>query len=124
MTTQEVALKLVELCRTGRWQEAQDTLYHKDCKSIEPEGAPWPPVEGLEAIKKKGDQWAGMVEEVHSSFTSDPLVGDDYFVINSRTEATFKGMGRASLNEISLYEVRDGKIVREQFFYTPVTPGS
>jgi hypothetical protein len=123
MTTQEVADKLVELCRTGRWQEAQNTLYHNNCKSIEPEGAPWPLVEGLDAIKKKGDQWAAMVAEIHDNYISDPLVGDNYFVVNSRTEATFKGMGRASLNEISLYEVRDGKIVKEQFFYTPEVPG-
>ena len=122
MTTQEIAVKLVDLCRTGRWQEAQETLYHPDCKSIEPEGAPWPVAEGMEAIKEKGDQWASMVEEVHESFISDPLIGDHYFVINMQTDATFKGMGRGQLNELCVYEVRHGKIVTEQFFYTPVNP--
>ncbi|NNF32741.1 MAG: hypothetical protein HKN68_01445 [Saprospiraceae bacterium] len=63
-----------------------------------------------------------MVEEVHESYTSGPIVSDNFFAINSRTEVTFKGIGRTSLNEISLYEVKEGKIVREQFFCTPMTP--
>jgi hypothetical protein len=30
---------------------------------------------------------------------------------------TVKGHGRIQINEIMLYEVKDGKIVLEQFFY-------
>jgi hypothetical protein len=32
-------------------------------------------------------------------------------------DATYKGMGRQKMDEIALYEVKDGKIVKEQFFY-------
>jgi hypothetical protein len=32
-------------------------------------------------------------------------------------DETFKGMGRNKMDEIAVYEVRDGKIVKEQFFY-------
>jgi limonene-1,2-epoxide hydrolase len=32
-------------------------------------------------------------------------------------DATMTGMGRMQLDEICVYEVKDGKIVFEQFFY-------
>jgi len=32
-------------------------------------------------------------------------------------DATMKGRGRINLEEICVYQVRNGKIVREQFFY-------
>jgi len=32
-------------------------------------------------------------------------------------DCTYKGMGRQKMDEIALYEVKDGKIVKEQFFY-------
>ncbi|MGV3597859.1 MAG: SnoaL-like domain-containing protein [Bacteroidota bacterium] len=33
-------------------------------------------------------------------------------------DITVSGFGRIDINEIMLYEVRNGKIVLEQFFYT------
>jgi hypothetical protein len=30
---------------------------------------------------------------------------------------TVKGQGRMKMDEIAVYEVKDGKIVKEQFFY-------
>ena len=32
-------------------------------------------------------------------------------------DVTMKGAGRVKMDEIALYEVKDGKIVKEQFFY-------
>ena len=32
-------------------------------------------------------------------------------------DATFKGMGRQKIEEICVYETKDGKIVKEQFFF-------
>jgi hypothetical protein len=32
-------------------------------------------------------------------------------------DATFKGRGRVNMEEICVYQVKDGKVVREQFFY-------
>ena len=36
MATEEVAKKLVELCRKGAFEEAITTLYDKDVVSVEP----------------------------------------------------------------------------------------
>jgi hypothetical protein len=32
-------------------------------------------------------------------------------------ECTMKGMGRTKMDEIAVYEVKDGMIVKEQFFF-------
>ncbi len=121
MNTQEVANRLVELCRSGKYDEAQNELYSQDAISIEPEGGPWQArVEGMEGIKQKGQQWAEMAEEVHSAETSDPIVAGDFFSVIMKNDVTFKGMGRAQIEEVAVFGVKDGKIVSEQFFYTPM----
>ncbi len=121
MTTEEVAKRLTELCREGKWDQAQNELYAEHACSIEPIGAPWPVAEGLDAIKKKGDQWAASVEASHGFEMSDPLIGGDHFSVSMKNDITFKGMGRLTFDEICVYKVAEGKIVEERFFYTPMT---
>ena len=41
MNTQEIAKKLVEMCRQGKYLEAQNELYAENAVSIEPEGSPF-----------------------------------------------------------------------------------
>ena len=120
MTTQEVANQLVDLCRKGEWAQVQQNLYDQDCESIEPAGTPWGNVKGMDAIAKKGEQWASSIEEFHGNEVSEPLVAGDFFSVRMSTDTTFKGMGRVHFEELCLYEVKDGKIVKEQFFYTPM----
>ena len=45
------------------------------------------------------------------------LVADGWFSIAMGIDATYKDRGRMAMREICVYQVRDGKIVREQFFY-------
>lgn len=119
MTTQEVADKLVELCGQGDWQQVHDELYHAEAESIEPAGTPWGNVKGMEAIAKKGEQWKGMIEEFHGNEVSAPIVAENFFAVRMVSDTTMKGMGRMKFEELAIYEVKDGKIVKEQFFYTP-----
>ena len=119
MTTQEIANRLVELCRTGAWDKAFEELYSKDAVSIEMPGGPWPErCEGMEAIAAKGETWQGMVEEFHGVEVSDPLVAGEHFTCTMTMDITMKGMPRARNEEICVYTVKDGKIVTEQFFYS------
>ena len=118
MTTQEVGDKLVAYLRQGKIFEAQAELYADEMVSIEPETAMPPQVtKGKEAIAEKGKQFASMIEERHGGSCSDPIAGGRYFSISMSLDATMKGMGRQLLDEICVYEVKDGKIVQEQFFY-------
>ncbi len=123
MNTKEVANKLVEYCRNGQFEEAMKDLYGHNIVSVEPDGSPAPRIEGIDAVVQKGIQFMESVEEMHGMTLSDPLVADSFFSLVMTMDVTFKGAPRMTMEEICLYEVRDGKIVYEQFFYTPAPQG-
>jgi hypothetical protein len=117
MTTKEIAERLVVLCREGKVEAAQKELYADDAINIEPYGTPAYPKEtkGLNAIIEKGHQFAAMIEQVHSISISDPLVAGSSFAYAMQLDATIKGQGRMNLDELCIYEVKDGKIISERF---------
>lgn len=119
MTTQEVANRFNELSQTGQWDKIQDELYAEDAVSIEPEKpeVPLKRAEGLAAIKEKGKQFGAMVEEMHGGYSNKPEVAGSHFAVAMGMDCTMTGMGRMKMDEIAVYEVRDGKIVKEQFFF-------
>jgi len=117
MTTQQVANRLVELCRIGQIQQAQEELYGKNMVSIEPKGAPIEKAEGLHAVVEKGKQFASMIEERHGGSITDPIVAGNHFSMGMTLDATMKGRGRVLLEEICIYKVENGKIIFEQFVY-------
>ena len=118
MTTQEVANRFHDLAQTGQWDKIQDELFADNAVSIEPPHSQgMQSAEGMEAIKQKGKQFGEMVEEMHGGYTSAPVVAGKFFSVAMGMDCTMKGMGRQKMDEIALYEVKDGKIVREQFFY-------
>lgn len=125
MTTQTVARRLVELCRAGRFEQAQQELYDEDAVSIEPEGIPpgmLGDVTGLEAIRGKGRRFWGAVETFHVVRCTEPLIAGNWFTVALDVDATFKGMGRMEIRELCVYRVEDGRIVHEQFFYDEYEP--
>lgn len=118
MTTKDVANRLYELFQENKWMEAQQELFSEDAESIEPKDSPGlQSVKGIDAIRKKGEDFNNMVEEVHGGWVSEPVVAGKYIAIAMGMDCTYKGMGRQKMDEIALYEVKDGKIVKEQFFY-------
>ena len=118
MTTQEVANRFNELAQTGQWEQIQNELFAENAVSIEPPGSQGlPTVEGLSAIKEKGKKFSEMVEEMHGGYSTPPVVGGKFFSVAMGMDCTMKGMGRQKMDEIAVYEVKDGKIVKEQFFY-------
>jgi len=118
MTTKDVANRLYELFQVNKWMEAQQELFSNDAESIEPKDSPGlQSVKGIDAIRKKGEDFNNMVEEVHGGWVSEPIVAGKYIAVAMGMDCTYKGMGRQKMDEIVLYEVKDGKIVKEQFFY-------
>jgi ketosteroid isomerase-like protein len=120
MNVEAIATRLVKLCREGKFVEAQQELYADDAISIEPEGQPpgaLGNVKGMEPIFEKKRQFNAGLEQVHGVSMSDPLIAGNWFTAVLTLDATAKGGGRVSLNEICVYRVRDGKIAHEQFFY-------
>jgi hypothetical protein len=119
MTTQDIANRLYELCVEGKFDQAQQELYADNALSIEPVGSPGlQNVQGLDEIIKKGHDFQSSIEEVHGSSVSQPIIAGNHFALTLIFDATFKGMGRIQMEEVCVYEVKDGKVVKEQFFYT------
>ncbi len=118
MTTKEIANRLSELFKENKWDQAQDELFSPDARSIEPPHAVGlQSVQGMPAIKKKGADFNSMVEEMHGGWVGEPIVAGNHIAVTMGMDATMKGAGRLKMEEIALYEVKDGKIVSEQFFY-------
>lgn len=118
LTTAEVAAKFNQLSKEGNWDKIQNELYAENAVSIEPPNSPgMQSVEGLAAIKQKGKMFSEMVEEMHGGYSTDPVVAGNHFSVGMGMDVTMKGQGRMKMDEIALYEVKDGKIVKEQFFY-------
>ncbi|MDI9238381.1 nuclear transport factor 2 family protein [Lysobacter sp. LF1] len=114
----QIAQRLVELCREGKYEQAHEELYAADAVSIEGNGLqPDGVTRGLDAIREKGRQWADNIVEVHGGSVGEPIVAPGWFSVVMGIDATYKDMGRVAMQEICVYGVRDGKIVHEQFFY-------
>ena len=118
MSTEQIAKRLVELCRKGEYEQAQKELYADDAVSIEMDGSQGlGNAKGLAAIFEKGRQFNAMLEAVHGGTVSEPVIAGNWFSVAATLDATMKGRGRVNMREICAYGVRDGKIFREQFFY-------
>ncbi|HOZ50283.1 MAG TPA: nuclear transport factor 2 family protein [Chitinophagaceae bacterium] len=117
MTTQEVANRFYELAQEGKFDEILSTLFSKDAKSIEPQVGPFQSVEGLDAIVEKGKVFNSQIEEMHGGFTNPPIVAGNFFACTMGMDVTMKGHPRMNMEEVAVYEVKDGKIISEQFFF-------
>jgi hypothetical protein len=118
-STAAVAQELVNLCRAGRNLEAISKLYSPKIVSIESVGSEEMPAEmtGIDAIRQKNEGWF-QNNEVHKAEANGPFVGENQFAVQYTFDVTFKPTGqRTEMSEMALYTVKDGKIVREQFFY-------
>ncbi len=118
MTTEEVAKKLVRLCKEGRYPEAYD-MYAEDAVSMEMDG--W--VAGEQITKGKSNifegfnQWQSNIQEMHGGSVGDPVVAGNHFVVPMTSDVTFKQGGRVQMDELCVYEVANGQIKKAQFFY-------
>ena len=118
MTTQEVADRFNELAQQEKWFEIQDEFFADNVKSIDPPNSPYfGYAEGKAAVRKKGEDFVSRITEAHSLYTSEPIVAGNHFAVGREKDITVQGHGRIQIKQIMLYEVKDGKIVLEQFFY-------
>lgn len=118
MTTQQVADQLVAMCRAGKVEEVKVEFFTEETISIEPcEGILPKETKGLKAIQQKANLFISHVDEFFGSTITDPIVAGDWFTVGWDTDLKMKGEDRKLNKEICLYQVKDGKIISEQFFY-------
>jgi hypothetical protein len=119
MNAFEVGKKLVELCKQGKNVEAMQTLYSPDILSVEaadnPAGAR--ETRGLDGVLAKSKWWSEN-HTVHSAEVEGPWPNGDRFIVRFKYDLTNKPSNRRmTMDEMGLFTVENGKVVREEFFY-------
>lgn len=118
MNTQEVANRWAELCREGKNLDCVNELYAENVTSREMPGMPEAElVSGRDNVWAKNKEWLESVEEFHAGEISDPIVAENHFTSKMSFDVTFKDRGRQQMEELAVFEVQNGKITNEQFFY-------
>lgn len=108
MTTQEVAKRYYELIQLHQYEKIQDEFYTPDAASIEPENDSKLPLvtKGIEALRQKEALFFSQVEEMHSSYMSEPVVSTFFFSMVTGMDVTMRGKQRKNKKQICVFEVR------------------
>ena len=119
MQANDVAKKLVELCRHGKNLEAISSLYAKDIVSVEAHETPTmaKKMQGVEAVIEKNKWWFEN-HIIHSASVDGPYVNGDKFAVYFKYDVTMKSDSkRIKMDEVGVYTVADGKVTHEEFLY-------
>jgi hypothetical protein len=124
MTTMDIGKEVAALCKQGKNQEAIDRFYSSNIESVEPVAMPGmgQTQKGIQAIKGKNQWW---VENhlIHGGTVDGPYPHGDRFILRFKYDVTPKHTGnRMTMDETGLYTVQNGKIVKEEFFYSMSPP--
>ncbi len=121
-TANEVGQRLVEMCKANQWREAIVELYADDVESAEAHDSPTGDrprvIRGKDAVLGKTDWWYSNTI-THGTEVIGPFPhGDDSFAVIFKMDVTMKPVGqRFKMEEVAVYEVKDGKVARERFYY-------
>lgn len=118
MNTNDVAQKWTQMCREGKNLDCIEELYAENITSREMPGMPGEIVSGKQNVWNKNKEWLDNVAEWHGGEISEPTVTDKHFTTKMTFDVTFKDRGRQQMEEVAVFEVDNGKIVNEQFFYS------
>ena len=118
MTVEQIASRLADLCREEKFDVAQKELYADDAVSIEPNEVPGfdKETKGLKALIEKDKKFRAMVEARYGTTVSAPLIVGNVFTFILTMDIKLKGQDRMTMSELCVYQVKDGKIISEQFF--------
>jgi hypothetical protein len=109
----ELDAELNEMIRQGRALEAFERFYAEDVVMVENDVA----YEGKALNRKKEQEYFASIAEVHDAGVGHTAVGDGVSFCEQWFEATFVDGRRARLEEVAVRTWRDGKVVRERFYY-------
>ena len=115
MNTEQIAKRLVELCRTGDYETCYSELYSPDIISHEASDFGGGTVTGLDAIHEKGKMWKESMQELLSSFADDAIVSTNSFACVMGFSAIMRDGTTMDARELAIYKVSNGKIIEEWF---------
>lgn len=112
----EVGKDIVSMFNRGQMAEIEGKYWSPDVASIEGLGVNlgW---FGQKAVREKNAGW--MADHViHGAAAEGPFVGSSGFAIRFKMDVETKSTGkREMMDEVGVYQLHNGKIVREEFMY-------
>ncbi|HRJ27788.1 MAG TPA: nuclear transport factor 2 family protein [Fimbriimonadaceae bacterium] len=119
MTVEEIAKGLVADCQKGDYEAPYGKYYSPNIVSIESTPGDFHECVGLEAVAKKGEWWMTTFEVLDAE-ADGPWINGNQFAVKFEMKVKHRESGQEmEIEEIALYTVEDGKIVREVFFAEP-----
>ena len=99
--------------------EAVDAYYADDITIVEGNGDTF---QGRDTQKGRIQEWLESVEEIHGGEISaiaahETAPGTGVVFVESSTDATFKGAGRMTFEEVAVQQWTDGKVTHERFYF-------
>lgn len=99
--------------------DALDTYYHDDVEIVEGNGDTF---HGKDTQRGRIQEWMQSVEDIHdggirSLAANETSPGTGVVFAETYTDATFKGSGRWTMEEVAVQQWKDGKVVHERFYY-------
>ena len=120
MSAMEIGKELVALCQQGKNLEAIEKFYSPNIVSVEAFSMPGmdQAQTGIEAIKAKNKWWSEN-HEVHAAEIRGPFPNGDRFALLLSYDVTPTHSGqRMTMEEVGLYTVENGKVIKEEFFFS------
>lgn len=112
----DIGQSLVSMFNEGKFKEIEEAYWSSDVVSVEGYGVnmAW---HGRVKVEEKNAGW--MADHViHGANAQGPYVGATGFAVKFQMDVETKSSGqRQVMEEVGVYDVRDGKIVREEFMY-------
>ena len=105
---------LNDLVLKGKALEAFDKYYHEDVVMQENES---PATVGKEANRLREIDFFGSITEFREANAVDIAVGENISYVKWHFDYTHKDWGVRKYTQVSVQTWKDGKIVKEQFFY-------
>lgn len=112
----DIGTDLVALFNAGRSVDAENKWYDRNIESVEGVGVSmaW---RGRKAVQAKSDWWTSD-HTIHGASAEGPYAGATGFAVKFRMDVETKSTGkRETMEEVGVYTVKNGKIVREEFMY-------
>lgn len=120
MTTQEIANNLVSKLSKGDFNGVYTDLFdYENVRHIEPQS----PIEafrdltGVEAIRRKDQAMGEGIAEASLPQVGEPIIKPNAIALPYKMSLKLKDGNDLTIDEIIVYEVQEGKIISEQFFY-------
>jgi ketosteroid isomerase-like protein len=106
--------KLDEAILNGKALEAFEKLYADDVVMIEGSGETF---KGKGVNRKREEEFFDSVEEFHGASIGAKGFGDDSSLAEWVMDVTFKGGKRVKMEQSVVRTWKNGKVVRERFYY-------